>query len=345
MQLGSRPLLDNASDNALFAGRKSILAKLEHSLNEGYNCLISGQPGSGKTSLVRALMFRLDQRSVGWQVVFVRANQAASAGEVLHLVLHSLGGGNNERDELRTPPMSVQLVDRVVERVRERVDEPRARVLIVIEDINAAAGIALFGGLRDELWQADAQWVVTTSSSQVAGLRQPPADVFFETKVELASLTPEEGADLLRRRLTGEQFTELWEFVPAVALDTPRRLLEVARELALQPTVGAGRLNIRSGHEARNAAMAKLSRPAQMLVQELEALGGAGASDQRLLSRLGWTRPRVVQVMAELEQGGLVDMNEESTGRGRPRKVYRLKPISDFVDPADPAAPTDPDSP
>jgi predicted ArsR family transcriptional regulator len=82
-----------------------------------------------------------------------------------------------------------------------------------------------------------------------------------------------------------------------------------------------------------------------MLAAELEALGWASASDERLLVRLGWTRPRVVQVMAELERGGLVDMREESTGRGRPRKLYRLKPPSDFVDSANPAALTDPGSP
>jgi len=345
MQLSARPLLDNASANAMFVGREQLVNKLERSVEMGYNCLVSGPPGSGKTSLVRALMYLLHQRTTAWRVVFVRANQAASAAEVLQLILQSLGLGDPATDRPGAPPMSVQLVDRVAERVKERVDQDRARQLIVVEDIAATAGVALFGGLRDELWQVDAQWLVTTSSSHAPVLRQPPADVFFETTVELGALTRDEGAEVLRRRMTEQQFTELWDFVPAAALETPRRLLDVARELTAEPAVGGGRLNIGRGLEARSAVLAAQSRPAQMLAQELEALGGVSASDERLLTRLGWTRPRVVQVMAELEQGGLVDMREESTGRGRPRKLYQLKPVTDFVDSTDPAPPIDPGSP
>ena len=68
-----------------------------------------------------------------------------------------------------------------------------------------------------------------------------------------------------------------------------------------------------------------------MLAQVLEVLGWVSASDERLLDRMGWTRPRVVQVMAELSEGGLVQMREESTGRGRPRKLYRLTPAPEFA--------------
>jgi AAA domain len=345
MQLSGRPLLDNAAGNALFAGREPVLAKLQQSLKAGYNCLVSGSPGSGKTSSVRALMYRLHQGPTSWPVIYVRANQATSAGDVLQLVLRSLDQSGLNDDRSPAPMLTVQLIDQVAERVKAGSDQAVAGQLVVIEDIKAAAGLALFGGLRDELWQVDAQWVVTTSSSHAAGLRQPPADVFFETSVELGPLTPDEGADLLRRRMTDQQFADLWDFVPAGALETPRRLIEVARELIEQPAVGGSRLNIGRGLEARKAALAAQNRPAQMLAQELEVLGWASASDERLLARLGWTRPRVVQVMAELEQGGLVDMREESTGRGRPRKLYRLKPITEFSDPGDPADPNGPESP
>jgi predicted ArsR family transcriptional regulator len=61
-----------------------------------------------------------------------------------------------------------------------------------------------------------------------------------------------------------------------------------------------------------------------MLAVELEALGGASASDDRLLSRMGWTRPRAVQVLAEMEKAGLVTASSEKTGQGRPRKVYKV---------------------
>ena len=54
MQLSGRPLLDNSADQALFVGRDDALARIERSLRSGLNCLVVGQPGSGKSSLVRA---------------------------------------------------------------------------------------------------------------------------------------------------------------------------------------------------------------------------------------------------------------------------------------------------
>lgn len=284
-------------------------------------------------------MFRSDQGPSPVQLVFVRANQASSATDILLLILQALGPGGHAHHRPPAALLPVELIDRVTERVRERAGEEHADHLIVLEDVTAAAGSQLFGALRDEVWQVGAQWLVTTSSSHALGLRQPPADVFFESTIELGSLTPDEGAELLRRRLTEGVFSQLREEVPASALETPRRLLEVARELTAEPTVGAGRLNVRRAHEARAAALAALNRPVQMLAQELEALGWASASDEQLLGRLGWTRPRVVQVMSELERGGLVDMREESTGRGRPRKLYRLRPALDFLVSADAASP------
>jgi DNA-binding PadR family transcriptional regulator len=62
-----------------------------------------------------------------------------------------------------------------------------------------------------------------------------------------------------------------------------------------------------------------------MLAAELAALGGASASDERLLKRLGWTRGRAVQVLKQLEEKGIVTASMRPVeGGGRPRKVYEL---------------------
>jgi predicted ArsR family transcriptional regulator len=61
-----------------------------------------------------------------------------------------------------------------------------------------------------------------------------------------------------------------------------------------------------------------------MLWAELEVLGGASASDDRLLSRMGWTRARAVQVLGELEDAGLVTASSVKSGQGRPKKVYKV---------------------
>jgi predicted ArsR family transcriptional regulator len=61
-----------------------------------------------------------------------------------------------------------------------------------------------------------------------------------------------------------------------------------------------------------------------MLIAELEAIGPASASDERLLKRLGWTRSRASQVFKQLEEAGVVRAAMEAPeGGGRPRKVFR----------------------
>ena len=61
-----------------------------------------------------------------------------------------------------------------------------------------------------------------------------------------------------------------------------------------------------------------------MAMHELEALGGASASDEEFLRRLGWTRARASQVLGELADAKLVTASDEQTpAAGRPRRVFR----------------------
>jgi len=343
MQLSGRPLLDNAADQSLFVGRAAALRRIERSLRSGLNCLIIGDPGSGKTSLVRALMYQAIEVESPLRFTYCRANEAHSAGELLTAVLAAIlagRAGSPPGDRQRAAP--IDLIDELAREIAQaRNAEPGPRT-IVVEDVSPVAGAEVFGALRDELWQIDAQWLVTTSTAHAASLLRPPADVFFETHVELGPLTKQEAIELLRRRLDEPELpasADLIEAATGSAQQTPRRLLEVARELAAEPAVGGARLNTVRGLRARSVALEQVSRPARMLAGELEALGWAGASDERLLDRMGWTRPRVVQVIAELENRGLVEMRAENTGRGRPRKLYRLIPGERFTGRAPTAGP------
>lgn len=336
MSLSGRPLLDNAAAQALFVGRDRELRAIARSLRAGLNCLITGDPGSGKTSLVRAVMFASLDAPIHFS--YVRVGTARSAGDLLTAVRSAVSDAARTATAPRVQGdiQPIELIDELARVVAARRDTEPGTQVIVVEDVPASAGFDTFGAWRDELWQIDALWLVTTSSAQVSGLLRAPADVFFETTLELGALSTAEAAEVLRRRTddldAGEQ-AELIEAVLAGAPATPRRLLEVARELAAGPAVGGGRLNTVIGLKARTEALEQLSKPARMLAEELDALGWASASDQRLLDRMGWTRPRVVQVIAELESRGLVEMREESTGRGRPRKLYRLIPAAEFRSP------------
>lgn len=340
MQLSGRPLLDNAADQALFVGREEVLRKIDRSLRSGLNCVVVGEPGSGKTSLVRALMFRTQTADPPLRITHLRANEARTAVDLLTGLLAAVDAPVADGPTQPTPSGLLDVLVAVMSPDPDTDSDTGARLglrVIVVEDVSGAAGAELFGALRDELWQVDAQWLVTTSSVQAGGLLRPPADVFFETRIELGPLTTQEATELLRLRLDQPDSADLAGLRQAAeaARQTPRRLLEVARELSAEPAVGGLRLTTVAGLRARAVGLEQLSRPARMLAAELEALGWASASDPRLLGRMGWTRPRVVQVVAELESRGLVQMREENTGRGRPRKLYRLTPAAEFIEPDD----------
>lgn len=79
-----------------------------------------------------------------------------------------------------------------------------------------------------------------------------------------------------------------------------------------------------------DSAVATPGRGASMLMAELESLGANQRSDERLLSRLGWTRTRAVQVLRELEEHGMVTSSIVKAASGRPRKLYR--PVDPVVE-------------
>ncbi len=360
MQLSGRPLLDTAADQRLFVGRTGELERIERSFGSGLNCLVVGAPGSGKTSLVRAVMYRAHRAGRPGRMYYVRAGQARTAAELLTAVSAAVGGRPAAVIAAGGPDPAA-LLDELADVLAGADGDSRrggAQVpVLVVDDVSGAAGSQLFGALRDEVWQLGWSWLVTTSPAQATDLVRPPADVFFETRIELGPMEPRELADLLGRRLQGSAedaaggpagdrsdrpgppaartagdrgaADRVAAVLPARP-DTPRRALEAARELVTAPTVGPAGLTRAQEHLARAAALERSSRPARMLAEELEAIGWAGASDERLLDRLGWTRTRVIQVIGELRDRGLVQVREERTGRGRPRKLFRVVPAAEF---------------
>jgi hypothetical protein len=119
----------------------------------------------------------------------------------------------------------------------------------------------------------------------------------------------------------------LAEIVAAAASRQPRALLAAARVAVQTPDELPGLAIARATLLARLADIG--GRPATALARELQQLGGASASDERLLSRLGWTRPYATRMLRRLEAAGLLVASERpgpnaSTG-GRPRRIYQLK--------------------
>jgi NACHT domain len=334
MTLSGRPLLDTRPDQVLFVDRVDDMSRVRAALSQGLNCLVVGERGSGKTSLVRALMFQARQHADPEEqpfpeLVYVRGSGAESASELLARAADALarhqGDLSADISQSEAPGLIALLGERagrgreLAGRDRERA-AGSGRVILALDDAPAGAGNALFGALRDELWSIDLRWLVTVATDECGAMTRPPADAFFESQVELTPLPPSASVEILRRRM-GKAPDHLLEEAAEIGGGNPRRLLDVARQLGGDYSQWSA---FSSAATDREKALAALGRSAHMLAVELDALGGASASDERLLSRMGWTRPRVVQVLAEMEKAGLVTASSEKNGQGRPRKVFKV---------------------
>jgi hypothetical protein len=310
-QLSSRPLLATRTDRDLFVGRGDALKRIRRALADRLNCIVTGDPGAGRTSLLHLLLVELDTPRV-----LIRGSAVDDSADLLRRISAELGKLDGVAEVEQLARSGTEVID-LIDRLRRQL-APLDRCVIAVDDVPPDAGIELFGSYRDELWTVDACWLTTISAGRASALLRPPADVFFEVRVDLPPLTDAESDLLLRKRIgPGERDRML-----AVGGGNPRRLIELARAFH-----GADEAEIAAGTDAirrRDAALAAASKPARMLAAELETVGGASASDRLLLDRLGWTRARAVQVLKELETAGVVDSTDERSGKGRARKVYRL---------------------
>ncbi len=227
------------------------------------------------------------------------------------------------------PPGEVSAADLVAALSGLAPAEAAPRILAV-DGLAPAVAQAVFGQLRDELWRAPLTWLVSCADVDEPAFLRPPADAFFDTTVRLAALSDDDMHDLLRRRATVDELSDdaVTEVV-SLAAGVPRRAIDLARHLLLAPAESAAATSsveaVRDRLLDRQQIVERLATPARMLLAELEAVGGASASDERLLTRLGWTRARAAQVFGELERQGLVEATDEPRPSGRPRRVFHSK--------------------
>lgn len=312
MSLSGRPLLDTRVDAALFVDRDDERRRLAAAVTQGYNTLVWGDAGIGKTSFVRTVGYQLRPQTT---VHYVRVEGMSRADEVLRAVAATALGA---RDGAGEPD---------IESVLETLGREKPRRVVVVDDISAEAGHQLFGRFRDQLWALQWTWIVVARTEDKGGLLMPPANAFFERVIELGPLSADAAVELIRRR-NGKRAPKWVSQLAASGVGNPRRLLAVARDVAENGGDGDG---IVDSLGRRAAAIQALGRPESMLAAELEALGAASASDEVLLDRLGWTRARAAQVFARLEQAGLVTSDEVRSGTGRPRRVFRLTPAAHWA--------------
>lgn len=328
----ARPLLDNPHDLAAFVERDSTLTRTERAIALGANVAVVGPRGAGKTSLLRMLQYR--QREAGRPVLFVNGRRTEDLPGLLATVLEALpapegvpapdrwrrdGGHDRDRDRDHDHDHDeLALIDGLV-----RAAGGAGSPLVICDEVpSPETGHALFGRLRDELWRVDATWAVGLRDDWAAAVLEPPADAFFDAIVAIGPLTDSEIRQLLNARLPQRPAARIWAAIRDSRLRrpaTPRDLFRLAQRAAEQ---GLDELVEGAGGPD---PMSTLGRPEAMLVTELRHTGPVSASDEGLLRRLGWTRPRAVQVLRQLEgMGAVVGREAPNPKGGRPLKRYEL---------------------
>lgn len=320
LQLSQRALTASAADGELFVDRSDELTAIERALELGFSVYVSGPAGSGKTSLLRRLEARL-----GKGVVFVNMSRMETFRDLMAQLSHDLRTSDLDRDPDHGP-LDGHVSDSLTAlraAALEHAGDPTP--IVLVDGLDRRLLHELFGRQRDELWEIPLRWVVTGRTATL----EPPADTFFETTVPLAPLAPAAMRELLNRRaVTGNheergRLEHLAESLPLL-LDptTPRQLLATARRILLSadPETVVGQL-----HRRRNVRV-HLSPTAGKVLDAIEALGPTHAGDEQLLTEIGTTRSRIVQVFKELEDAGLVRAVREGK-----RKLYGPDLGVDFV--------------
>ena len=318
----SRPLIQSRSDQRRFVDRASETREVLQAIADAQPVLVLGDPGSGRTSLLNHVAWRLAGQSDPRESVVVSGELAHSPAQLLGVLVAKLqrlaepGGSRGQWlqelqalalpdgpfGEVAQPAILMELVDLL----GDRLAALKRGACLMIDGISPTVAHAVFGSLRNELWALEgAAWVVAGDTAAGPLYREPPADAFFARTVELGPLSDADAAKLLRAHIPELTKEQIAQAIAADGSGNPRRLLRAAADIqaGIRPTVSAT--------DALAQRAVDLAGPlAGRLTAYLADHGPAAASDDRLLRQVGASRQRVSQLMHQLESAGLLETLE-----------------------------------
>jgi len=329
IELRTRPLRATHADMSFCVARDSEMASLTAAVSHGFNVMVLGERGAGKSSLLNLLAAHLEERA-GRPVILLAGGRFHTAADALWGVA---------RKALTEPSINAHApAGAALEAVRQDTPDPlegayRAladtagvlpeNTVVLIDGLTPALVHEIFGRLRDEIWTLRLQWVLTGELEDKPILLAPPADAFFDQIVTLAPFSePEIERFFDLRDPDGDLAQDVRQLIATRSDGNPARALLLARHAlaAVDPLAEIQRGSVVERIEQ------ELGAPAARLADDLARNGPSGPSDPQLRRRLGWSRPRAYQLFQILQKAGWTEMAAEHTGRaGRPANTYRLK--------------------
>jgi DNA-binding transcriptional ArsR family regulator len=342
LQISQRPLSGSDADQRLFVDREEETSAVLRALELGFSVLVVGDPKSGRTSLLRHVE-RLVADS-GRRTAFVDGLSHEGLPTLLEALRGALGVAPGQPPVTAGPGSTVNESD--VATLAPAPDDstpddstpddstpddsspddsaPDDAATVFVDNLSPGVAQALFGRFRDALWQLPYQWVVAGLLVRRSEYLEPPADSFFDSIVELGSLDEKDARSLLRTRIETAGDSEdahllersMERIVKGTVERTPGALLAGARATLLRGAPDSAFADLVKLQTQANS----MGRGHAMVFSELESLAPVHAGDERLLQRLGYTRPRIVQILKDLESEGVVESRRE----GR-RQMYYIK--------------------
>jgi energy-coupling factor transporter ATP-binding protein EcfA2 len=327
MELSGRPLLATRVDDAFYVER-SLEAKALAAARRGLNVLLLGDAGSGKTSLLHHLEYELQHAEE--QVVYLDGRRSVGLDDLLDELRRRVGVTRPTTQRAfdvfatigmfsgQEPVTPSPAAERTLDALRSSMPANK-RWIVLVDSPDRDMAHTLFGRLRDLVWQLPISWIVAADSASADAFRRPPADAFFDLLERIGTLEDSTAREMLVRRGVA---TSTAEELLAPGTTTPRALMDRARRSMLEPVTPD---ELHRGELEFQRRLGEVSRAAAMLATEMRDKGALSASDEDLQRRMGWTRPRLTQVLKELEAKGLARATEAAGGRaGRPRRLYDI---------------------
>jgi len=307
-RLSRRPLTGSKVDQALFVDREVEIETILAAIGMRLNTFLSGEPGSGKTSLLR----RLETILAGERtpVAYLNAEASTSADGVIDAVAAAISPGMDTGSSLVTVADDETDLEIIEKATANRAVE---HLVVLVDGVSDDAMMTLFGRYRDRLWQSpELTWVVATRMSAPPR----PSDAFFDRVITLGPLSQEAVEELLRRRASGIDEEHRRQLMVTLGPVQPLEALVHAQTLALSPDPDAVLEAVSAFRVLAEALPGRL----RSLLEALHSVGPTHAGDEHLLAWLGTSRPRVVAGLKELEERGLVW--SERDGR---RQIYSAR--------------------